>query len=228
MKRTRWLVSVLGVSFGASAQAAPVRFNHRMETSAACDPALGRVRLRMDVFGAFGISTSQGDSASFDPANDVPDQRAQGTVYNSMGFLCAEQRGARTGHIFEAAEMVGVATVADGVENLLTSQFDAEGVRVVTISRDHMIIFTHKGDTTNGHGFLADVKMQETTHATALIMKHGDLLKAADTDHFAIQLDFFISCKLGVDRMLGGSGGFRGGHKESVRLGRRVQEASVG
>ena len=130
MKRTRWLVSVLGVSFGASAQAAPVRFNHRMETSAACDPALGRVRLRMDVFGAFGISTSQGDSASFDPANDVPDQRAQGTVYNSMGFLCAEQRGARTGHIFEAAEMVGVATVADGVENLLTSQFDAEGVRV--------------------------------------------------------------------------------------------------
>ena len=129
MKRS-WVLVGLCLCAPEPAHAAPVRFNHRMETSAACDPALGHLRLRMDVFGAFGISTSQGDSAFFDPANDVPDQRAQGTVYNSMGFMCAEQRGARTGHIFEAAEMVGVATVADGVENQLTSRFDAGAVRV--------------------------------------------------------------------------------------------------
>ena len=99
MKRS-WVLVGLCLCAPEPAHAAPVRFNHRMETSAACDPALGHLRLRMDVFGAFGISTSQGDSAFFDPANDVPDQRAQGTVYNSMGFMCAEQRGARTGHIF--------------------------------------------------------------------------------------------------------------------------------
>jgi hypothetical protein len=112
------------------AGAAPVRFNHRMETSAACDPALGHLRLRMDVFGAFGIATSQGDSAFFDPANDVPDQRAQGTVYESMGFLCSGQGGVREGNVFESADMVGVNVVADGTENHLVSTFRAGDVQV--------------------------------------------------------------------------------------------------
>ena len=124
-------LAALAVALAAiPVSAAPVRFNHRMETAAACAPELGHLRLRMDVFGAFGISTSQGDSAFFDPANDVPNQRAQGTVYESMGFLCAEQGGARVGHTFEAAEMVGVQTVADGVENQLVSRFQAGQVRV--------------------------------------------------------------------------------------------------
>jgi hypothetical protein len=124
------LALAVGLAHPLPAGAAPVAFNHRMETAAACDPSLGHLRLRMDVFGAFGIATSQGDSAFFDPARDVPDRRAQGTVYESMGFLCTDAGGTREGHVFEAADMVGARVVADGVENRLTSTFDAGDVRV--------------------------------------------------------------------------------------------------
>jgi hypothetical protein len=119
-----------GLLTASGAAAAPVAFNHRMETAAACDPSTGHLRLRMDVFGAFGVATSQGDSAFFDPAQDVPDRRAQGTVYESMGFLCTDAGGAREGHTFEASDMVGARVVADGVENRLVSTFDAGDVRV--------------------------------------------------------------------------------------------------
>ena len=120
----------IGVLAPAPAHAVPVAFAQRMETAAACDPALGHLRLRMDVFGAFGIATSQGDSATFDPANDVPDRHAQGTVYESMGFLCAGRAGVRDGHTFESSEMVGTPVVADGQENRLTSTFRAGDVQV--------------------------------------------------------------------------------------------------
>ncbi len=111
-----------------AAIAEPVRFNHRMETAATCDPARGSVRLRLDVYGAFGSLTSQGDSAFFDPAGPT---RAEGTVFQAMPFLCAERAGAATGSWLEAFELAGVPYEADGTPNHLVARFRAAGLDVV-------------------------------------------------------------------------------------------------
>ena len=124
-------VSLVGPLAGqpTAAVAAPINGNQPMRTEAACDPELGVVSLGVDAYGSFGSSTSQGDDALFNPV-DQPDRGAQGTVYESMPFLCRVQGGGAAGDWLESGRLGAPAAATDGNGNHLESSFNAGGVQV--------------------------------------------------------------------------------------------------
>ena len=108
----------------------PVAGSHPFSTQAACDDELGTVSMRLDVLGSFGSSTSNGEDASFNPANDNPDRGARGTVYESQPFLCRTAGGASSGEWLEVGESGNFGAQATGFPNRMESAYTVRGVRV--------------------------------------------------------------------------------------------------
>ncbi|MCA9538993.1 MAG: thrombospondin type 3 repeat-containing protein, partial [Myxococcales bacterium] len=114
---------------GIAAAQNPVVGNHPFATAAGCDPELGVVSLRVDPLGAFG-SSSSGTDASFNPANDVPDGGAQGTVYESMAFLCQGVDGAYGGNWLSVSDSGNPGAQAFGQVNRMVSTYSFRNLRV--------------------------------------------------------------------------------------------------
>ena len=110
----------------ASAQRFPLR------TQPWCDPELGVVEMNTDAYGAFGSSTG-GTNATFNPANDMPDEGAVGTVFEGMTFLCRETGNQATGSWMSngnGANANAVDEDGDGVNETVVSRFTVAGMAV--------------------------------------------------------------------------------------------------
>ncbi|MEE2756293.1 MAG: hypothetical protein VYA30_06515 [Myxococcota bacterium] len=116
--------------WSASINAAPVNGQHSFETSEQCDvEETGRLQLSMDVYGSYGSAVTIEQDAIYDPARDMPDRGAQGTVYEAMPFLCRTQGGVSEGQWLESTPLA-VQTESDGTPNRLTSRYQIDGIQV--------------------------------------------------------------------------------------------------
>ncbi|MCK6571103.1 hypothetical protein L6V77_08355 [Myxococcota bacterium] len=113
-----------------AAVAAPIDGVQNMTTQAACDPNLGHLRMALDAWGAFGSNVARRVDALYDPV-DAPDRGPNGTVFESMPFLCQVQGGEATGQWLEEGRLGGAAPArTDGEGNRLTSTFVVNGIEV--------------------------------------------------------------------------------------------------
>ena len=133
------------------AHSAPVNGFHPFSTGAACDPDAGDVSLGLDVYGSFGSSTEINQDALFNPANDVPDRGARGTVYESMPFLCRTQGGDSDGEWLEAGALNANAN-ADAVGDRMTSDYTVDGVGVEMVADFDCNVLTQCWTFTNNTG----------------------------------------------------------------------------
>lgn len=79
---------------------------------------------------------------------------------------------------------------------------DREGVAVVTVGGDDMVMIVHDGDGSDGRGLLADVKVEESSHFPLLVGLQSRLFKLADADHVRESLDFAFFGHGGVNGIL--------------------------
>ncbi|MCA9539819.1 MAG: thrombospondin type 3 repeat-containing protein, partial [Myxococcales bacterium] len=123
------LASTLAL-LAAPALAAPVNGSHPFATGPQCNRAeTGDLSLRLDVYGGFGSAAGIRADATFNAGNDVPDQGAAGTIYESMPFLCRRVGNASSGSWLESGRL-NVAAQADGQNNQMTSRYTVNGVEV--------------------------------------------------------------------------------------------------
>src|SRR5690606_15607183 len=66
---------------------------------------------------------------------------------------------------------------------------DGDGVTVIAIGGDHVIVFTHERTAADGDGFLTDVEVEKTADFLGLVGAQTALLEAADTHHLPVELD---------------------------------------
>ncbi len=132
----RWIAAgALSLMLAGAAQAEPVERFQQFETGPSCDRArTGFLSLGLDVYGSFGDGTPADLDALYDPAGDMPDQGAQGTVFQSMPFLCRTQGAASSGVWLEEQRITQalgeIPVVAEGDGNSLHSRYAVDGVEV--------------------------------------------------------------------------------------------------
>ena len=90
---------------------------------------------------------------------------------------------------------------------------DGDGVAVVAIGRDDMILLLHDRAAADGHGLLPDVQMEESADAALLIGAQAALLEAPDAHHRAVKIEALRLGQPGVDRRAAGRRGRRGGRR---------------
>ena len=126
-------LGMLALPLGAQAQVPIERF-HTFETGPACVQArTGALSLGLDVYGSFGRGTGTGVDALFDPARDMPDQGAQGTVFQSMPFLCRTAGDETSGHWLEEGQIADgqrLPAMAVGDTNTMISNYTVDGIEV--------------------------------------------------------------------------------------------------
>ncbi len=127
----------------------------QLETDGACDPALGRVRVGMDAYGASGTHNA-GDVADFDPASDAPNLGFVSTVYESMAFLCVEGNGSASGTWLEANRYAGGGAVAQLQNGQINATFDTQGLAVAAHYRLDCTVLQHCYRYTNTSGHVID------------------------------------------------------------------------
>ncbi len=137
--------------------AAPAAAQYRFETdAAACDPALGRVRLGIDAYGAVGTVVGGSNQADFDPADDAPNQGYVSTIYESMAYLCVERNGGADGTWLENGRYDGAAADVEAVANRVTSTFDTTGLAVAATYRLNCAVLEQCYRFTNNTGGVVD------------------------------------------------------------------------
>jgi hypothetical protein len=72
---------------------------------------------------------------------------------------------------------------------LVHAHADGDGVAVVAVGGDDVVVLAHEGAAAHGHRFLADVEVQEPTDLLGLIGAQRTFLEAADAHHRAEELD---------------------------------------
>ncbi len=85
---------------------------------------------------------------------------------------------------------------------------DGDGMAVVAVGGDDVIVLAHERAGADGDGFLADVEVEEAADLAGIIDREAALLEAADAHHLAVELDLLLGAKRGV----GGSLGVRAGN----------------
>ena len=86
---------------------------------------------------------------------------------------------------------------------------DCQGVTVIAIRGDHMVVIAEQGDRPDGNGFLADVKVKKSAHFALAVKLERRLLEAANTNHLVEERDLFFRAKSRIYRsfcVVGGSG----------------------
>lgn len=84
---------------------------------------------------------------------------------------------------------------------------------MVAVGGDDVVILPHHRAAPDGHGFLADVEMEETADPALLIGAQAALLEAPDAHHLAIEPDAFSRRQPCVDGRAAGRGRpWRGSH----------------
>jgi len=78
------------------------------------------------------------------------------------------------------------------------------GVAVVAIRRDHLVVLLHHRAATDGDRFLADVEMKEPADLAGLVGAQAAFLEAADAHERPVKTDALLCGQPGVDRRLGG------------------------
>ncbi len=73
---------------------------------------------------------------------------------------------------------------------LVHAHADGERVAVIAVGGDEMIVLSGKGNRSDGDRFLADVKVEETAHATGLVILQRSLFESADANHLSEKLNF--------------------------------------
>ncbi|MBU1430599.1 thrombospondin type 3 repeat-containing protein, partial [Myxococcota bacterium] len=100
-------------------------------TGPECDVAeTGQLSMGIDLFGAFGSSSSVRYNANFNPPNDNPDRGEKGTVYESKPFLCMQRAGSYAGTWLERGALMSLNPVAAADAHQLTSDFNYSDVDV--------------------------------------------------------------------------------------------------
>ena len=80
---------------------------------------------------------------------------------------------------------------------------DHEGVSVVAVSGDGVVVRSHEREGADGDGFLADIQMQEAAHFALLVKFQRRLLEAADAQHVTQEGNFLLGSERRVDGGLG-------------------------
>ena len=86
---------------------------------------------------------------------------------------------------------------------------DCQGMTVIAISGDHMVVIAQQGNRPDSDGLLADVEVKKSAHFALAVKLERGLLKATDTNHLVEQGDLFFRAKSGIYRcfrVIGGSG----------------------
>ena len=107
---------------------------------------------------------------------------------------------------------------------LVHAHADGEGVAVVAVGGDEVVIRPAERDGADGDGFLADVEVEEAADFAALVVFQAGLLEAADADHLGKQLDF----PLRGERLVDGRVGEIEGGRVGAGHGRRWKVSEIG
>ena len=153
MKTPYFFGAALFLALMASAHADPVDRLHTFSAGPECgDVGVQSLVIDFDRFGSFGHTGSQlGRGALFDPADDMPDNGAQRTVFESSPFLCTVGGGQVAGRWLSQSGVNGAAN-ADAVGNRMTSQYQVGDLQVdLVASLDCNVLtqcytFTNTGD----------------------------------------------------------------------------------
>jgi len=120
--------STLAVLLAATLCAAPAsaQRGYPLETLGVdCDPAIGRVELTVDEYGAVGSAIGIDSVANYDPGLDVPDQGLVSTIFESQAFLCRTTAdGLTEGTWLESGDLNAIAQSngsPDGIDSLFTT-----------------------------------------------------------------------------------------------------------
>ena len=93
---------------------------------------------------------------------------------------------------------------------LVHAHADGEGVAVVAVGGDDVVIVAHERAGADGDGFLADVEVEKAAHFSAVVLLQRLLLKAPHPQHLPQQPDFVFGGEGFVDRGERVIGGFDG------------------
>ena len=96
---------------------------------------------------------------------------------------------------------------------LVHAHADGEGVAVVAVGGDDVVVVAHERAGADGDGFLADVEVEEAAHFAAVVLLERLLLEAAHAEHFAQETDFVLGGEAFVDGGESVVGGLNGAHK---------------
>ena len=144
-----------------AAIAQPIDRYQTFQTGPACAQArTGSLSLGLDVYGSFGAGTGAGVDALYDPPADMPDQGAQGTVFQSMPFLCHTAGGESDGRWLEESrinERGPVVAEAVGDTNTLLSHYTVDGIEVDLVATFECNRLTQCYSFTNRTGGRLDV-----------------------------------------------------------------------
>ena len=80
---------------------------------------------------------------------------------------------------------------------------DGDGVAVIAVRRDDVVVRAHQGAGADGDRLLADVKVEEAADLLRLIGAEAALFETPDAHHLAMQLDLVLARQLRVDRSRG-------------------------
>ena len=73
-----------------------------------------------------------------------------------------------------------------------------EGMPVIPIGGDHVVILAHQRRCSNRDGFLPDVEMQKPAHFAKRVVLVGCFLKPPNSEHLAHETDFVLRCKISI------------------------------
>ncbi len=76
---------------------------------------------------------------------------------------------------------------------------DRDGVAVVAVGGDDVVVLAHQRAAADGHRLLADVEMQEAADLLGLVGAQAALLEPADAHHHAVQGDLLLGRQRRVD-----------------------------
>jgi len=57
-------------------------------------------------------------------------------------------------------------------------------VTVIAVGGDDVVVWTHEGARADGDAFLADVKVEEASHLSCLVVFESGLFESSDPNHF--------------------------------------------
>ncbi len=77
---------------------------------------------------------------------------------------------------------------------------DRDRVTVIAVRGDHVVVGAHQRTATDGHGLLADIEVEKAADFLGLIGAQAPLLKPADADHLAEELDAGLGGQVCIDR----------------------------
>ncbi|MCB9553933.1 MAG: hypothetical protein H6705_19020 [Myxococcales bacterium] len=100
-----------------------------LTTDPACPDELGVVSMTIDAFGSTG-SASGGGSATFDPADDMPDQGDVSTIFELMANLCRTTAGGNTAEVWFDSGRAGVPVNSRRDGEDVVSTFTVNGIQV--------------------------------------------------------------------------------------------------